>query len=243
MASPAIGTGTGNVQTNSSTSTASFSIDTPTNAASGDLLIMVIATGATKTQAASGWTSVATVHNSGSNFEIECWRRLHDGSSSSYTTTWTGNTSAVGTIARVTGADTSSPIDVSATYDSATTSSTAHTAPSVTTTVADTLLINAYTTNAARTWTPASSQTEVSDVNPGSSLGAEVTKLDVAATGATGDKTSTCSSTCRWASISVAIKPAPSLIKSIGSVPIASVKKVSGVAIASAKKVAGVANT
>lgn len=241
MASPAIGTGTGNVQTATATLT-SLSITAPTNAASGDLLVMAVGTSASRTLTATGWTSIGSVTQSIFGNEIEMFWRTHDGSGS-YSVSWTSNIDAVGTIALVTGADTSSPIDVSATYNSGFTTATAQTAPSVTTTVANTLLLNFYSAFANVTWTPASSQTEVSDLVVSSAFAGELTKLAVSGTGATGTKTSTCSSSAQWVSMSVAIKPAPSLIKSIGSVPIASVKKVSGVAIASAKKVAGVANT
>ena len=241
MASPAIGTGTGNIQSNTSGLT-SCAINAPTNAATGALLVMAFATSASRTLTATGWTSIASIANSLFTNEVEMFWRTHDGSSS-YTVSWSSNIDAVGTIALVTGADTSSPIDVSATYDSGFTAATAQTAPSVTTTVADTLLLNFYSAIGNNTWSPASSQTEVSDVAKGTVFAAELTKLAVASSGATGTKTSTCSSSAQWVSMSVAIKPTPSLIKSIGSVPIASVKKVSGVAIASAKKVAGVANT
>lgn len=241
MASPAIGTGTGNVQTANDTSTATgLTITAPSSATSGDLLVMALATSATRAVTATGWTSIGSVANT-LGFEVEMWWRTHDGSGS-YSVSWSGACAVVGTIVLVTGADTASPIDVSATYNSGFTSATAQTAPTVTTTVADTLLLNFYSNIAGATYTPASSQTEVSDVLV-SGISAELTKLAVASTGATGTKTSTASGSGQWASMSVAIKPAPSLIKSIGSVPIASVKKVSGVAIASAKKVAGVANT
>lgn len=241
MASPAIGTGTGNVQTNSGSSVTSLSITAPSSASSGDLLVMAFATGSTRTLTATGWTSIGSIANSFFGFEAEMFWRTHDGSGS-YSVSWTTAADTVGTICLVTGADTSSPVDVSATYDSGLTSATAQTAPTVTTTVADTLLLNFYCAGSSRTWVPASSQTEVSDVSQ-TTCSAELTKLAVASSGATGTKTSTCSSSTQWVSMSVAIKPAPSLIKSVGSVPIASVKKVSGVAIASAKKVAGVANT
>lgn len=241
MASPAIGTGTGNVQTNTGSGVTSLSITAPSSAASGDLLVMAFATGVTRTLTATGWTSIGSIANSILGFEAEMFWRTHDGSGS-YSVSWSSAANAVGTICLVTGADTSSPVDVSATYDSSFTSASAQTAPSVTTTVADTLLLNFYSNIAGATYTPASSQTEVSDVLV-TGISAELTKLDVASTGATGTKTSTASGSGQWVSMSVAIKPAPSLIKSVGSVPIASVKKVSGVAIASAKKVAGVANT
>lgn len=242
MASPAIGTGTGNVQTASTTSGTALTITAPSSATSGDLLILAVGTAASKALTATGWTSITSKAGSFVDHEIEMFWRTHNGSSD-YTVSWSGSCAAVGTIALVTGADTSSPVDVSATYTSGFTSSTAQTAPTVTTTVADTLLLNFYCCSQNATWSPASSQTEVSDVTDGLSFAAELTKLAVASSGATGTKTSTCTATAIWVSMSVAIKPAPSLIKSVGSVPIASVKKVSGVAIASAKKVAGVANT
>ena len=215
MASPAIGTGTGNIQTANDTSTATgLTITAPSSAASGDLLVMALATSAARTVTATGWTSIGSVTQSVLGQEIEMFWRTHNGSGS-YSVSWSGACSVVGTIVLVTGADTSSPIDVSATYNSAFTSATAQTAPTVTTTVADTLLLNFYGNSLGYTYTPASSQTEVSDVANG--VSAELTKLAVASSGATGTKTSTCSSSTYWVSMSVAIKPAPAKPRS--SVP------------------------
>lgn len=239
MASPAIGTGTGNVQTNSGSFVTSVSVNAPTDAVNGtSLLIMAVVTGVAKTLTATGWTSIASITQTiTGGGELEVFRRVHDGSSS-YSVSWSGSTYVVAGIALVTGAD-SSPVDVSATYNSGITQSTAQTAPDVTTTVADTLLLNFYAHSASSTWSPASSQTEVFDIAVAGAA-VEMTKLDVASAGATGTKTSTCSSSSGWVSMSVAIKPFTSPIKSISGVPYASVKKVSGVPIAQVKKIAGV---
>lgn len=205
MASPAIGTGTGNVQSTTSGSATTIGINAPTSAATGDRLVMAIYTSSTQTITATGWTSIGSIANATLGFELEVFHRTHDGSTT-YDPSWGSNASAAGTIMLVTGAD-STPIDVSATYQSNLTSATAHTAPTVTTTVADTLLLNFYATALNYTYTPASSQTEVAD-NQASNGALCVTKLDVAATGATGTKTATCSSSYYWVSMSVAIKPA-----------------------------------
>ena len=217
MASPAIGTGTGEIQTASQTTGTSISVSKPTNAATNDLLIAVVANAAARTLTATGWTSIGAVTQSIFSNDVEVFWRLHDGSSS-YSFSWSGDTATVAGIARVTGADTSSPVDVSATYESGFTSATAQTAPSVTTTVADTLLLNFYSVSiGGATWVPASSQTEVFDVTPGLYIAMEMTKLNVASSGATGTKTSTASSAGYWVSMSVAIKPAPA--KPMSSVP------------------------
>lgn len=245
MASPAIGTGTGEVSPiASNNSTESVTITTPTNAASGDLLIAYVVTAVAKTVTSSGWTSIIAATEASVGTEAEFFYRYHDGSSSTYAFSWSGggNTANCGAMVRVTGSTTSgSPVDVSA---SKTNNSfgTTQDAPSVTTTVADTLLLCLYGWATSGTCTAPSGMTEVTDGGATSCKGS-LDKLAVSGTGATGTKTATWS-TSYWAvALSIAIKPAPSLIKSIGSVPIASVKKVSGVAIASAKKVAGVANT
>ena len=244
MASPAIGTGTGEVSPiASNTSTESVTITTPTNAASGDLLIAYVVTAVAKTVTSSGWTSIIAATEASIGNEAEFFYRYHDGSST-YAFSWSGggNTANCGAMVRVTGSTTSgSPVDVSA---SKTNNSfgTTQDAPSVTTTVADTLLLCLYGWATTGTCTAPSGMTEVTDGGATTCKGS-LDKLAVSGTGATGTKTATWS-TSYWAvALSIAIKPAPSLIKSIGSVPIASVKKVSGVAIASAKKVAGVANT
>ena len=235
----AIGTGTGNVQTGGTAAGTSVSVNTPTDAVTNDLLIAAVTCHVAKTLTATGWTSIATVAQT-TGGDIEVFRRLHDGSSGSYSFSWSGVTTAAAGIVLVTGADTSSPVDVSATYDSAFTSSSANTAPSVTTTVANTLLLNFYFASGSYTWTPASSQTEVFDRSDSGVISMEMTKLAVAGTGATGTKTSTASANAYWGSVSVAIKPFTSPIKSISGVPYASVKKVSGVPIAQVKKIAGV---
>lgn len=246
MASPAIGTGTGNVQTASGSSSAeSVTITTPTDAVTNDLLVAYVLTATAKTVTSSGWTSVRAGTGDTSACELEVFYRYHDGSSPNYEFAWTGggNTACMGGMVRVTGAATSSPIDVSA-VKTDNSFSASQVAPSVTTTVADTLLLCVFgQIVGAYTYTTPSGMTEVADATGGSSDSCSLHKLDVAATGATGTKTATVSSSTWCVGISLAIKPAPSLIKSVGSVPIASVKKVSGVAIASAKKVAGVANT
>lgn len=217
MASPAIGTGTGNIQTATSAgSVTSLSISAPTNAVTGDLLILAFVTNASKTLTATGWTSIGSIVQNGtvSQPDIEVWWRTHDGSSS-YSVSWSGGTTAVGGIMLVTGAD-ASPIDVSATYRSSYDSpATAQTAPSVTTTVADTLLLNFYANTNGADYTPASSQTELFDLSNTCVL--EGTKLNVASAGATGTKTSTASFSAGWVAISVAIKPTPAKPRS--SVP------------------------
>ena len=231
MASPAIGTGTGEVQTASTGGATSLAITTPTNAVTNDLLIAYIDTTTVQSVTSSGWTSIVAGTEGTLSNEAELFYRYHDGSSSSYTFSWSGSVSAQGGIVRVTGAATSSPVDVSA---SKTNNSfgTSQVAPSVTTTVADTLLLCLFANSSGYTYTTPSGMTEVTDANGGS-----LHKLAVAATGATGTKTATMSSSGWAIGLSVAIKPPAAVNATVTPAAIVTSVTVPSVTVALSKTV------
>lgn len=113
-----------------------------------------------------------------------------------YSWSVSGNFMASGGIQSFSGADTTTPIDVQASQT--TNSSLNHATPSVTTTVANTMLVTSHTFNSAATWTPPAGMTEGFDVtvpaaNYATGQATEGNYVLQAAAGATGAKTATAS--------------------------------------------------
>jgi hypothetical protein len=115
-----------------------------------------------------------------------------------------GNNFADVIIASWTGADTTTPIEVSAEQDNA--SSTNVDCPSVTTASTDTTLVCYYLTRgSAATFTPPSGMTERHDGTTGGSPAFSFADVAVASTGATGTKTATASTAIESYALSFAI--------------------------------------
>jgi hypothetical protein len=176
-------------------------VPTPAGAAEGDVLVAAIAVRpdtATIT-VPSGWTLVRRMDNGGgAPNSLAVYRRVA-GAGEPATHRWSFSTStgSAGAILAFRGADQSAPVDVDA--GASTASSTAHTAPSVTTTVARTMLVTAYGFSSSATWTPHPGMTEAVDVAslaPDQATGIALSvayELQIAA-GATGARTATASS-------------------------------------------------
>lgn len=103
---------------------------------------------------------------------------------------------AAGGIASFSGVDTVTPIDVQA--GQATASSRTHTAPSITTTAANTMLVSSHLINSSGTWTPPAGMTERVDIasrTPTDDLGItlEINTEARAAISATGTRSATAS--------------------------------------------------
>ena len=100
-----------------------------------------------------GWTQINRINNLGptSNSLIIYRKFAATGEPASYLWQLSGATSVVGGIQSFVGVDTITPVDVE---NGQATSGLAHTAPTVITTVANTLLVGHYTFASARTWTP-----------------------------------------------------------------------------------------
>jgi hypothetical protein len=174
--------------------------------ATGDLMVAAIAVqpSAATVTAPAGWTQVNRIDNLGpptSNSLIIYRKFAAAGEPASYQWQLSGATSVVGGIQSFVGVDQTTPVDAEGGL--ATASALAHTAPSVTTTVANTMLVGHYTFASARPWTPPPASggdalmTESYDVASqaagavGQSL--EGTRVVHAAIGATALKTATAS--------------------------------------------------
>ena len=122
----------------------SITISTPGGTSEGDLLIAAVATDGGVSQqisAPSGWTLINRGSDSGDNATLGVWWKPAGASEpANYTFTWTGanNEEAYGWIMRFTSHLSGAPINASAIYSG---SSSSPECPSVTTTVANTMIV------------------------------------------------------------------------------------------------------
>jgi hypothetical protein len=119
----------------------SLIIGKPASTAAGDLLVAAVATDGNNTSSLAppaGWNVVNVAERSGKVTFGVWWKIAGASESNSYTFNWSNNEQAYGWIMRFTGQDPASPINV----DSMSTGKSASPpSPSVTTTVADTLIL------------------------------------------------------------------------------------------------------
>jgi hypothetical protein len=190
----------------------SVSVSLPASVAAGDLLVMVIQTsaGAAPTvNAVTGWTHLITKQTSVTGFAFDVFYRVADGTEGStvtVTTTAAANFQVI--VARVTGADTVTPINASAS-GSVAAGSTAAT-PSITTTAANCLIVSIASPVSTATSTAPTGMTKRWQDNNGA-VGNEISWADVvqAAAGATGTQTWTIGATTSFATAVVTIAVAP----------------------------------
>jgi hypothetical protein len=188
----------------------------PTGVASGDILIATLlasTAGGHSLSAASGWTLVSQQFIF-SFFSSTVWIRVADGTEPS---TWTpalggspGTTAWQTTVDRFSGVDNAAPINVQ--NSASQTSSNASTvAASLTTTVADCLLLFVgCSNNGFRTNTPPSGMSEQWDYNYQNIYGNSVTLAteQLGAAGATGSRTGTLSAASQNTTHMMALAPA-----------------------------------
>jgi hypothetical protein len=201
--------------TSGNTSAAAYTIGIPRPAstASGDLLIAMVADAGTVavTPDQAGWTAIRTDQSHNEWMTQALWYRWAGASEPANYTFTKPNPKAdmIGAIVRITGANVTSPIDAHAGNGQGGTVSTAITAPSVTTTVANTLLLTFASTTGANTYTPAAGMTERLDFTIGKWASEQVASEAIAATGATGQRSITISDVGNVYAVaqSIAIRP------------------------------------
>jgi hypothetical protein len=119
-------------------------VTAPSGVTSGDLLIAAVSTDGTSSTtlaAPAGWTLLDRGIDSTGQVTLGVWYKIAGASEpGTYTFTWTGNQQAYGWIMRFTGHNPSTPINASSFTAGSTTSSTPP-SPTVTTTVANTMII------------------------------------------------------------------------------------------------------
>jgi RHS repeat-associated protein len=150
----------------------------------------------------AGWTLVRRMDNPNSNpNSLAVYRKVAGASEpASYAWSFGGATDATGGIQSFIGVDTVNPVDVengncTPQGNCANGSLTTHATPSVTTTVANTMVVTSHSFSSSSTWTPPSGMTESIDVAsqaPGlAGQAIEGNRVVQAAIGATGVKTAT----------------------------------------------------
>lgn len=200
----------------------SLTITKPSGAAAGDVMIAIIGvrggTGVTVT--ATGWTAVTATGTATSSTTLRgsaFYRVVTASEASSYSFSFGGATQkASGVISTYSGVDTASPINVAAVQANA--SSITMTAPSVTTTVANTMLVGGYSNATGTTFSAGSSFTlRGQDASTGGSATTRTTTglqdAAQAAAGASGTKTMTAASGAVSVGHLIALRPAPSIVQ------------------------------
>lgn len=170
----------------------------PTGTTQGMLMVASVASESNKTASLSGWTSVGHASNSQIGLDI-LYKVAGASEPSSYTFAMSGSTKSAGGIVTIRGASTSSPIDVIGAA-----SSTA-TAPSITTGVANTLLLGCWGNIAAAT-SPPSGMTEQWDTAFQDKIASVCSTEPRATAGATGTRAVTGAGTNPLARL-VSIRP------------------------------------
>ena len=194
----------------------STSVSRPT-VSDGDLMLLLVDASYSDADVTppAGWTAAATVDNE-SLFETELrlYWKIAASEPSSYTVQISGqgggNNIGSAIIWSYTGVHATTPVDVSATTRQ-TSSSTSATAPSVTTTQADTMLICIAGVNntTAVSFTAPGGMTERFDgrhASAGQVIG--IFEEAIASAGATGTRVATCSASNTYQLISIALAPA-----------------------------------
>jgi hypothetical protein len=191
----------GNTHTLALKSTRSvLTINVPAGTVANDVMIasITVQTSATVVTPPVGWTLVRQTDNATApTGSLYVYRRVAGGAEpASYTWTTTNLAYAAGGIQSFSGVDTTTPIDVE--NGAATASALTHATPSVTTTVASTMVVTTHAIASSATWTPPAGMTEAFDTAVltvpnanGQAIGGNY--VAQAAAGASGVKTATAS--------------------------------------------------
>ncbi|MEO6452650.1 MAG: DUF2341 domain-containing protein [Ginsengibacter sp.] len=178
----------------------SLVITKPTGTVSGDVMIAAISVRpntATITPP-SGWTLIRRTNNAASTAHSHAtyWKAAGGSEPANYTWSFSASTGSAGGISTFYNVNTTSPINVE--NGQTTASALTHASPSVTTTLANTIIVTTHSFASCATWTPPTGMTETVDessdaVPNGAGIAIEMNVIGQAAAGATGAKTATAS--------------------------------------------------
>jgi hypothetical protein len=192
-------------------STTSISLSRPTGTATGDVMLALLDVRGTSTVTApAGWTLIRTDTYTASLRLHAYWRVATASDPASWTWTFSGSRLAAGAIHAYSGVNTANPIDASGGAPAPAASPTA-TAPSITTTVPNTMLVAFFANLADSTWTPPAGFTERADlIGTSSSQFTSLLSADALrpAAGATGDVSANASKSSGNAAQLIALRPA-----------------------------------
>jgi RHS repeat-associated protein len=196
-------------------SASSVTINRPTGAVDGDVLVAHVVVRANPTiTPPSGWTHVDTATVTGGALAVKIRAAVYvhtatGGDPTAWTWTFSSTNQVAASISAYSGVDPADPVDVHATATE-TSVTTSHDAASVTTTETDARLITAYGIAGPTATTPAASMTERVDIQGGGALlgaSAELSDQGLTTTGSTGARTATSASSYKSANITVALRP------------------------------------
>lgn len=168
-----------------------------------------------------GWTEApnSPIYK-GNSIALSVWYKVATGSesgSATWTTLFGGNpvvTKLAGGMARFSGVDTATPFHVTAGQAEGTTPTTTHSTPSITTTLANCMLLELFSDRGTSTWTPPSGNSETERIDVTTTGSADVSLEYVTSTTvATGSyqKTATASASSQYACMWIgALKPGSS---------------------------------
>lgn len=187
----------------------------PLETAEGDLLLVVAANqgGSVKSLVPTGdWTAVpSTAYYQGKNVRMGAWYKIAGPSEpASYRFTLSGSPDDMsGGILAIAGANVLAPIDAS--LGQVNGHSKSVTAPSVTTTVPNALLVFGGACPKTVTFSPPTGMAELWDVASSGTykVATETAAHNVSSTGPTGTRVATAASHCRSVAVSIAVAPAP----------------------------------
>lgn len=197
--------------------TLTLTIATPSGTVAGDVMIASIAVRpntATITPPA-GWTLVRRMDNASANANsLAVYSRVAGASEpANYSWTFSASTGSAGGIQTFSGVDTTTPINVES--GQTTPNGLSHTTPSVTTTMANTMLVTSHGFTSAASWTPPGGMTEAFDtasiaVPNGGGISIEGNCARQASAGTTGAKTATATADSDVGNAHIlALRPAP----------------------------------
>ena len=199
-----------------SISTTSMNLTVPAATAADDLLIAHVSTDAADPTfgTPTGWVLLVDANSGGSTTaSTAVWYRVADGTEpASYTFTWLSSTNAVGALSRYSGVDPASPIDAWATN---TGSSSSPSAPSVVTTLDDTIVLRIMAADGKRIPNSGSypvghnGRYELETTGFIANVSGAAADTLQAATGATGTASFSLSGSDDWVAATIALAPIP----------------------------------
>lgn len=197
--------------------TLSLSVNVPTGTTASDVMVASIAVrpNTAAITAPAGWTLVRRVDNaSATASSLAVYYRVAGASEpANYTWTFSTSTGSAGGIQTFSNVDTAAPINVDAGQNTA--NGLTHTTPSVTTTVANAMLVTSHDFSSSATWTPPAGMNEAFDtasvtVPNTAGISIEGNYVLQPAAGATGTKGATASNDADVGNAHIlALKPAP----------------------------------
>ena len=197
--------------------TLSLSVSVPAGTTASDVMVASIGVrpNTATITAPAGWTLVRRIDNaSATASSLAVYYRVATASEpASYAWTFSASTGSAGGIQTFSNVDTAAPINIDAGQNTG--NALNHAAPSVTTTVANAMLVTSYDFASSATWTPPAGMTEAFDVASltvpnAAGIAIEGNYVLQPAAGATGVKTATASGNTDVGNAHIlALKPAP----------------------------------